>query len=155
MKTKIKATINGEISKRELKNMEIARRVASEGIVLLKNEGVLPLKSKKLALFGNGARMTVKGGTGSGEVRERYSVSIEEGLENAGFTITTKRYMDDFDRLHDLEYKKWDEQLQRITKKWDQSRLSKQLRHILFIFLSVEKSRNRILWNPILILPFM
>ena len=70
-----------EVSDRELVNRRLARTVAAEGMVLLKNDGVLPLQSKRLALFGAGARMTVKGGTGSGNMQERYSVSIEEGLK--------------------------------------------------------------------------
>ena len=44
--------------------------------------------------------MTVKGGTGSGAVRERYSVTIEQGLENAGFEITSKAWLDRFDRFY-------------------------------------------------------
>ena len=71
-----------DITKREINHRELARKVASEGIVLLKNEGVLPLNEKKIALFGSGARMTINGGTGSGDVQERYSVNIEQGLKN-------------------------------------------------------------------------
>ena len=55
-----------EVSERELSHRQLAREVAAEGMVLLKNEGVLPLQNKKIALFGAGARMTVKGGTGWG-----------------------------------------------------------------------------------------
>ena len=86
-----------EVSERELSHRQLAREVAAEGMVLLKNEGVLPLQNKKIALFGAGARMTVKGGTGSGNMQERYSVSIEEGLKNAGFTLASTRWMDRFD----------------------------------------------------------
>jgi len=41
----------------------------------------------------------LKGGTGSGEVNERHSVSILEGLEKASFTITTMKWLNDYDRL--------------------------------------------------------
>ena len=58
-----------EVSERELSYRQLAREVAAEGMVLLKNEGVLPLQNKKIALFGAGARMTVKGGTGSGRMQ--------------------------------------------------------------------------------------
>lgn len=61
----------------------MARRAAAEGMVLLKNDGVLPLRTRTVALYGPGSRMTVKGGRGSGDVRERRSVTIEEGLEAA------------------------------------------------------------------------
>ena len=66
-----------EVTEWESDNRRLARQVAAEGIVLLKNDGVLPLKEKKIALFGAGARHTVKGGSGSGDMRERYSVNIE------------------------------------------------------------------------------
>lgn len=83
----------------ERANRQLAREVAQESIVLLKNEeSVLPLTNKKVALYGPGARMTIRGGAGSGDMRERYSVNIEEGLENAGFTITSKTWLDRFDR---------------------------------------------------------
>lgn len=52
-------------------------------MVLLENKNqVLPIaKSGKIALFGGGAVNTVKGGTGSGDVNQRYTVSIWEGLQ--------------------------------------------------------------------------
>lgn len=84
-------------SDREVKNRKIARIAAEEGIVMLKNESILPLdKSKPIALFGSGACCTVKGGTGSGDVCERQSVSIYEGMERAGFVITSRRWLEDF-----------------------------------------------------------
>ena len=57
------------MSEREIKGAEICRRAAAEGMVLLKNEGnTLPLAAgQTLALFGNGAARTVRGGTGSGD----------------------------------------------------------------------------------------
>ena len=42
--------------------------------------------------------MTIKGGTGSGEVNERHAVSILEGMEDAGFKITTMNWIDDYDQ---------------------------------------------------------
>lgn len=49
--------------------------------MLLKNDDVLPLTTRKIALYGPGSRMTVKGGSGSGDVHERHSLTIEEGLK--------------------------------------------------------------------------
>ena len=93
------ASADGSITELETANRNIAYQAACEGIVLLKNENnVLPLQISKIALFGAGASRTVKGGTGSGEVNERYTVSILEGLENAGFTVTTKRWITDFEK---------------------------------------------------------
>ena len=85
-------------SERELQNRAIARRAAAEGMVLLKNEGLLPLSTEaKVALFGSGARYTVKGGTGSGDVNEREVVNIYQGLANAGFPIVSTEWLDDYD----------------------------------------------------------
>ena len=96
---KLFATGNSEISSREKRNMERARKVASQGMVLLENKGALPIDKsvKTIALFGNGARRTIKGGTGSGDVNSRFVVNVEQGLEDAGFSLTTKAWMDTYD----------------------------------------------------------
>ena len=98
MKLLTRASYSNEVSQREKDNREIAYRAACEGIVLLKNDGALPLRVGKTALYGAGAVMTVKGGSGSGEVNERHSVSILEGLEDRGFEITTRGWLEDFRR---------------------------------------------------------
>ena len=99
---------NPEPGALEITNRELARKAAAEGFVLLKNEGgALPLKNRKIALYGMGARKTVKGGLGSGSVEERYSVNIEDGLRNAGFEITTKRWLQDYDREYQETYAAW------------------------------------------------
>ncbi len=83
----------------EKEHIETVRKLAPECMVLLKNNGLLPLKETgKLALYGSGARKTVKGGTGSGDVNVRHFVTVEEGLRNAGFTITTDGWLDGYDR---------------------------------------------------------
>lgn len=96
----VKAGTNPEPTQFELNNRALARKAAAEGFVLLENDGILPLQDKKVALYGAGARMTVKGGTGSGQVRERYSVSIAQGLENAGFEVTSKAWLNRFDQFY-------------------------------------------------------
>lgn len=100
MKSIIKGGTSASPTEIELANRTLARKVAADGFVLLENDGILPLKDKRIALYGSGARMTVKGGTGSGAVRERYSVTIAQGLENAGFDITTKPWLDRFDQFY-------------------------------------------------------
>ena len=95
-----KASYSNEVTQREKENLQVAYRAACEGIVLLKNDGTLPLKTKKVALYGAGASMTIKGGTGSGEVNERHSVTILEGMTDRGFTITTRNWIADFERLY-------------------------------------------------------
>jgi beta-glucosidase len=67
----------------------IARMVGAEGMVLLKNnEGTLPITggTGALAIFGNTSYEIIVGGTGSGDVNEAYSISLTEGLANAGFS---------------------------------------------------------------------
>ena len=89
-----------EIQPYEIAHTEAVRKAAPECMVLLKNDGTLPLSGTgKLALYGSGARSTIKGGTGSGDVNVRHFVNIEEGLEHAGFTITTKAWMDAYDAI--------------------------------------------------------
>ena len=89
------AATSQEISEREKRNMARSGEIAAEGMVLLANNGILPLTpaEKPLALFGSGARRTVKGGTGSGDVNSRIVISAEEGLEAAGFTVGTKQWL--------------------------------------------------------------
>jgi beta-glucosidase len=79
-----KARYDNKESIREIENRTVSYLAATEGVVLLHNEGVLPLKSKKIALFGPGALMTIKGGTGSGEVKERRVISVLEGMLDRG-----------------------------------------------------------------------
>jgi len=87
-----------EETQREREHRILARKTAAEGIVLLQNNGVLPLKTNTVALYGAGARDTVKGGSGSGSVNERYSVNIETGLYNAGIKIPNTNWMDRFEK---------------------------------------------------------
>ena len=95
-----KASYSDEVTQRERENLQLAYEAACEGMVLLKNEGCLPFATKKVALYGPGASMTIKGGTGSGEVNERHSVTILEGLENKGFTVTTKHWIEEFEAYY-------------------------------------------------------
>lgn len=72
------------------KHAEITRNSATEGMVLLKNDGTLPLRNiKNVALLGVTSYEFIAGGTGSGDVNEAYTVSLEEGLSNAGFEINS------------------------------------------------------------------
>lgn len=84
----------------EIKNLARIREIAPECAVLLKKDGSFPLSSPgKLAVFGNGVRNTVKGGTGSGDVNVRHFVTVEEGLRNAGFTLTSASWLDGYDAV--------------------------------------------------------
>lgn len=88
------ASKTAEIEEREVINAQISRKLAGECMVLLENDGALPIHTKKVALFGNGARATIKGGTGSGDVNTRNNVNIEQGFQNAGIEVTTTAWLD-------------------------------------------------------------
>lgn len=68
---------------------KIAEEIMGEGIVLLENENLLPLKeTEKLNLFGWESVNPAYGGAGSGGINDLYEViSLTKGLENAGFSI--------------------------------------------------------------------
>ena len=106
-------------SQREKEHKALARQAAAEGIVLLKNDNVLPLTTRSVALYGPGSRMTVKGGSGSGDVRERHSISIEEGLKNAGFTFPTTAWMDRFEEKYDADVSAWRSDVEEQIKKYN------------------------------------
>ena len=90
----IYASKNADIEERELLHAEISRELAGECMVLLENDGALPFQAEKVALYGNGARATIKGGTGSGDVNTRSNVNIEQGFQNAGIEVTTTGWLD-------------------------------------------------------------
>ncbi len=96
-----KATTVEEMSAREKVHMEKVRKFAAEGMVLLENDGTLPLSGevKKIALFGNGARHMIKGGKGSGDVNSRSVVGIEQGILEAGCEVISGSWLDGYDKL--------------------------------------------------------
>lgn len=88
---------------------KITRESASEGMVLLKNENTLPFQGiRNVALFGVTSYDFIVGGTGSGDVNEAYSVSLEEGLTNAGFSINSlaKEAFESYKNANEEAFKK-------------------------------------------------
>jgi beta-glucosidase len=111
-------SLNADISKRELENRNIARQAAAESIVLLKNDGLLPLaKGTSVALYGSGALHFVKGGTGSGDVNERDVVSIDTGMKNAGFVIANEAWLTDYEREYQKAHGLWKEMILELAAK--------------------------------------
>ena len=95
--TRIYASPTPDVTNEEREHAALARKVAEECVVLLENDGTLPMEPGPIALYGVGARHTVKGGTGSGDVNSRTSVNVEQGLQNAGFEIVTRAWLDRYD----------------------------------------------------------
>ena len=94
------ASKTGEVSAREKEHSALVRELAGECMTLLENDGTLPLAGAgKVAVYGNGVRHTVKGGTGSGDVNTRTVVTIEQGLKEAGFEILTGKWLDEYDKV--------------------------------------------------------
>jgi len=85
----------------EREHVEMLRGHLADCTVLLKTDGAFPLAGPgPIAIYGNGARRTVKGGTGSGEVNSRSFVTVEQGLVAAGFTLTTGAWLDGYDDVY-------------------------------------------------------
>lgn len=80
----------------EQKRIALGREVASEGMVLLENDGTLPLSAgERVALFGVGQIGFLHGGSGSGSTFADYVVKLPEAMENAGAVVNeslTARY---------------------------------------------------------------
>ena len=67
---------------------KLVREAAPEGMVLLENNGVLPLNGvKTVALYGTGSYDFIAGGTGSGNVNKPYIRNVAEGLTENGLVV--------------------------------------------------------------------
>ena len=99
----------------------LAREAATDGIVLMKNNGALPLNVKKdgsnvaVALFGVGSYHMLSGGTGSGRVHTPYITDMVEGLKNAGIG-TTKMLSDVYNKY--VPYARAKFQADNYTGEW-------------------------------------
>lgn len=103
------ASPTDEVSDRETRNATLSRKVAAQGMVLLENENnALPIALRsKVALYGGGAYATVKGGTGSGDVNQRYVVNVWDGLKNAGYKIASEDWLNDYKTAYDEGKEDW------------------------------------------------
>lgn len=105
-----------DVTELERKNQKAVRELASGCVVLLENDGALPIaEGSKIALYGTGARYTVKGGTGSGDVNTRENINIEQGLCESGFVVTTKSWLDRYDELYKKAKKDYMDEIYRIA----------------------------------------
>lgn len=106
-----------DINRYEKEHNARLRMLAPECTVLLKQNGDFPLAAPgKIALYGNGARHTIKGGTGSGDVNSRFYVTAEQGLKDAGFTLTSTKWLDAYDVVRAKAKKDFIAEVNRIAK---------------------------------------
>lgn len=112
------ARLSDKVTTEEIAHSDAVRKLAGECVVILENDGTLPIKPTKVALYGNGARHTIKGGTGSGDVNSRFVVSIDEGLKAAGFEVTTGAWLDEFD---EVVRKNLDEYMAAVRKRCEET----------------------------------
>ena len=85
----------------EIAHYKTLESLAGECTLFLKRDNnAFPInKPCKVALFGSGARHTLKGGTGSGDVNSHFFNNIETELELNDFTLTTKKWLDEYDKI--------------------------------------------------------
>ena len=108
---------NSAMADCEVQHIETLRKNLAGCTVLLKKDGSFPLeKPCTLAAYGSGVRHTIKGGTGSGEVNSRYSVTIEEGLREAGFTLTGADWHTGYEQAREKAHKVFLKQLKKDAK---------------------------------------
>ena len=89
-----------EIQPYEKEHIDFLKENSAECTLFLNKNEAFPLSSPcKLILVGSGARQTLRGGTGSGEVESRTFTTCEQGLESAGFEIVSKDWLDKFPKF--------------------------------------------------------
>ena len=111
------AKTTDEMTAMEIRHMNTVKELAGECLVLLENDGTLPIRNPgRIAIFGNGARHTVKGGGGSGEVNTRSNVSICDGLAEAGFEITSTGWLDRYDDIYNSTLNEYLTEVDRLAK---------------------------------------
>ncbi len=105
-------TLDTGISKREKEHSLLARKIAAEGMVLLKNERMLPInKNMPIALLGSGSVKTIKGGTGSGDVNNRETISIYQGMKEAGAILVSENWLKEYGNTYNIAREKWREKV--------------------------------------------
>ena len=99
-------------------NIRKIRPFLADCCVLLRSDGSFPLEGPcRIACFGRGAYDTVKGGTGSGEVNSRYSVTVEEALVDEGFIITNRDWYKKYRPFYDAAEKKFCQDIRKTAKR--------------------------------------
>ena len=102
----------------EQQHLLYLRSHLAECTVLLKANSAFPLPAPcPIAAYGSGVRHTIKGGTGSGEVNSRSFIPVEQGLQRAGFTITTTAWLDSYDRVREAAHARFVRDIKALAKR--------------------------------------
>ena len=95
-----------EINIYEKEHIKFLRETASECTLFLNKNDEFPIdKPCNVLLIGSGAKNTIKGGLGSGDVESRFFTRCDEGLQNAGFIITSNPWLNSYPSLKDEKKK--------------------------------------------------
>lgn len=98
---------------------KVSYEAGCEGVVLLKNQGTLPISQEmQLAIFGTGQIETIRGGTGSGETHPPYTINFIDGLIQSHITVDKQLaefYKKKIEEFRSDKYKitigKWNEEI--------------------------------------------
>ena len=116
----------------ERKHLEEVYEYLGECIVLLKKNNDFPLnEAGDIALYGSGARHTIKGGTGSGEVNSRFFVNCEEGLKNRGFNVLTTSWLDEYDAVKKRMKENFNKSIKKSAKEHHVSVIAESMGKVL------------------------
>ena len=108
------------IKEYEKEHIKLLKDTSSECTLFLRKNEEFPIeKPCKVLLVGSGARETLKGGTGSGWVESRFYTTCEQGLENAGFEIVSKKWLDDYPKFKKSTHHAFIEKQKQLAKEVD------------------------------------
>ena len=109
-----------EMADYEIEHIDILRKNAAECTLFLNKNDAFPISSPgKVLLVGIGARETLKGGGGSGDMESRYYTTVEEGLETAGFTIVSKDWFEKFQEFRKTKHSQFVKYIFQLAEKYD------------------------------------
>ena len=104
----------------EVEHIEFLRANAGECTLFLNRNEAFPIKKPgNVLLVGSGARETLKGGGGSGDMESRYYTTCEEGLEEAGFTIVSKDWFEKYEEFKKTKHSQFVKYIFQLAEKYD------------------------------------
>ena len=109
-----------EMADYEIEHIDLLRKNAAECTLFLNRNDAFPIsKPGKVLLIGNGARETLKGGGGSGDMESRYYTTCEEGLEEAGFKIVSKDWFEKYEGFKKTKHSQFVKYIFQLAEKYD------------------------------------